>query len=567
MEYRLMSEPQLDIIDTIFKNRNIEDRNKFLNVGEDVLQNPDIYTNMNLGTKKLLEHIEQNSNIAILVDSDADGFTSSSILYKYLLKINDKNKIQLLFHNEKTHGLNKDIMSKINDDINIIIIPDAGSENFEQHKILKDKNIDVIVIDHHDVEKFSEDAIVINNQLDKIETSLSGVGMTWKFITSLENILGTNYAKDFLDIVAVGMIADVCSIRSLETRYLTMTGMKNIRNKFLQKILENKTEMCFDDVGWKIGPLINSIIRCGDVEDKKLLFKALVEDDEEMYVTKIKGKGETVVDIYEYVLRLSAKLKAIQNKEIKEALEEYSSKCENIGLEIYINNDNIRPQLIGLFANKIASKHSKPALVLNYNEDTKTYFGSARSHNEFELKTFLINTNLFEFCSGHQEAFGVGITEENLNKLKKHLELIKIDTTTGKCYLVDNIYNNSTLNKSDIIRVASLKSQFCNGFETPLFAIELNNIPKKDISFIGKNKNTIKINYNGISFIKFFCTKKEIEDIEDANNYNIKIIGTFEINEWNNTAYPQVLIKDYEIKGSNISNANLSFFFLEDSAF
>jgi len=82
-------------------------------------------------------------------------------------------------HDGKQHGI---ILDKIPDDISLVVIPDAGSNDYEQHHILKEKGIDVLIIDHHEADRISEDAIIINNQTCDYPTkSLSGVGMVYKF--------------------------------------------------------------------------------------------------------------------------------------------------------------------------------------------------------------------------------------------------------------------------------------------------------------------------------------------------------------------------------------------------
>ena len=90
-------------------------------------------------------------------------------------------------------------------DFKFIIVPDAGSNDYELHKELKDRGIDILVMDHHEAEYVSEDACVINNQLsDYPNKELSGVGVTWQFCRYLDRLLGTSYADYYIDLVALG---------------------------------------------------------------------------------------------------------------------------------------------------------------------------------------------------------------------------------------------------------------------------------------------------------------------------------------------------------------------------
>ena len=88
----------------------------------------------------------------------------------------------------------------------LILIPDAGSNDYEAHAALKNKNIDTIILDHHLADKISDDAIVINNQLsDYPNKELSGVGVVYQFCRYIDEKMQTNYADYYLDLVALGL--------------------------------------------------------------------------------------------------------------------------------------------------------------------------------------------------------------------------------------------------------------------------------------------------------------------------------------------------------------------------
>src|SRR5205085_11494007 len=115
----------------------------------------------------------------------------------------------------------------IPNDINLVIVPDAGSNQFKEHKQLKERNIDVIVLDHHECNEESGDAIVVNSQLspDYPNKQFSGVGITYKFCKALDDKLGIKHADEYLDLVAIGNVADSQDMRSLETRYFVLKGL------------------------------------------------------------------------------------------------------------------------------------------------------------------------------------------------------------------------------------------------------------------------------------------------------------------------------------------------------
>lgn len=151
--------------------------------------------NIDKGAKMLLNHVLNQSKIFIQVDCDCDGYTSAAVLINYLYKLFPNlvlNNISYGIHDDKTHGVE---IQKVPEDCKLVIIPDAGSNQIEEHKILFDKGIDVLVLDHHQSSAVSPYACIINNQLCDYPTkSLSGAGIVYKFCCYLDKILGVNFA-------------------------------------------------------------------------------------------------------------------------------------------------------------------------------------------------------------------------------------------------------------------------------------------------------------------------------------------------------------------------------------
>lgn len=121
-------------------------------------------------------------------------------------------------HNGKTHGIITDTIPK---DVKLVIAPDSSSNQYEEHKKLKEQGIDVLVLDHHQAEKVSTFACVINNQLCDYPTkSLSGAGMVYKFCSYIDKMADCNYADLFLDLASLGNIADMMDLRDFETKHI-----------------------------------------------------------------------------------------------------------------------------------------------------------------------------------------------------------------------------------------------------------------------------------------------------------------------------------------------------------
>ena len=210
MEYKLISEKNnnLSVIQQVLINRGIalKDIDHYLNTTENDNLDPSLIERIKDGVMILIKHINNNDKILLQVDSDCDGYTSSSLLLNYLYQLFPyyvQNNILYRFHSGKEHGI---IVSTIPEDVKLVIAPDSSSNDYEQHKELSEKGIDVLVIDHHEAEKVSEYACVINNQLCDYPTkSLSGVGMVYKFCQLIDKLLGKNIIDNYLDLVALGM--------------------------------------------------------------------------------------------------------------------------------------------------------------------------------------------------------------------------------------------------------------------------------------------------------------------------------------------------------------------------
>lgn len=114
------------------------------------------------------------------------GFTASALLINYLHDLFPnwvETKLKWWVHEGKQHGLN-DCMEYISShNFNLILVPDAGSNDYEAHAALKEKGIETIILDHHLADKISEDAIVINNQLSNY--SNKDLSRSWSYMTVL----------------------------------------------------------------------------------------------------------------------------------------------------------------------------------------------------------------------------------------------------------------------------------------------------------------------------------------------------------------------------------------------
>ena len=502
MKYKLIgTNNTFNPIETIFENRNIT--KDLFNLDESVIEDYNNFDHMQEGILLLLKHINNNNKILIVPDCDVDGMTSFAVLYNYIKKVLKYENLCYVIHQGKQHGLSYDIV--IDDDIGLVVMPDASSNDFKQHKSLKDRGIDTLVIDHHDCDKgYSPYAVVINNQLSKKVKNKNGSGalVCYKFIKALDDYLFENKADYFYDIVSLGNVADTMPLYEKETRYYVHEGIKKINNSFLKALIEaNQYDLDgkynVDKIGWTIAPKLNGTIRSGNNEEKLKMVEAFVSDD------------------YDFCLEtanICKNVKTRQDNAVKSALKkiELAISLKKDDRCIILNvGENLNKSHTGLVAGKIADKYKLPTLLYRGVYNKPNFIGgSFRGIDSISEDTRLdiLNSGLVEFSEGHPNAGGWQCNKDNLDKLKEYLnDLYKDkDIVDGKEYLVDFILSKDEIDEFIINELAQAEDEFGNGIDIPLLLfkdIELN-LTDKNL----KGKLNIVFYINDIKFIKKFAT-------------------------------------------------------------
>lgn len=581
MEYRLRA-PEFPIytpVEQVLVNRGIpyDQINHYLNTTDNDILDPRLIPHLDEGAKMLIKHISQNDKVLIQVDSDCDGYTSAALLMNYLYCLFPSfvnNNISYRVHMGKQHGIIPDTIPK---DVKLVIAPDSSSNDYEAHEYLNLSGVDVLVIDHHEADHISKYACVINNQLCDYPTkSLSGVAMVWKFCCYIDMLLKTDHAQKFLDLVALGLVADMMDVRDFETRRLIDKGLQQIRNPYFRGAID-KDQFHFTNeitpigVAFYIAPLINATTRVGTQEEKLMLFESMLDfrGYELVPSTKrgCKGQAETRV---EQACRNCTNIKSRQTKIRDNSLERIeqiivnqnllSNKILIVQLDDLITDRN----LTGLIANQLMSEYQRPVLILNKieNEDgTITWEGSGRGYDKSRLKDFrgfLENNKYVMYAEGHANAFGIGIKDEDISAFitSTNSALDGFDFTP--IYNVDFIYKSDELTPDEVIDIAGMKSLWGQGVEEAEIAVEGIKVHKDNIRILSPDKNpTLKIMLpNGINFMKFRSSEEEYDKLYSELGYvTINIVGECERNIWNNKISPQVMIKDYEI----VDRANYYF--------
>lgn len=568
MEYQLINKPisRLQEIEQILMNRGIPliDVYRYLHTSPVDIIPPTEIANIKEGASLLVKHISQNSKVMLQIDSDCDGFTSFAVFMNYLNNLFPafvQNNIVYKTHKGKSHGIDMDEIPK---DTKLVIALDASSNEYKIHKKLREAGMDVLIIDHHEATEVSPDACVINNQLcDYPNKSLSGVGMVYKFCCYLDQLLGVDHADKYLDLVALGMIADMMDLRYFETKHLIQLGCENIRSPFIKMMMARneysiKGQLTPFTVGFYIAPYINAVARVGTQEETLLLAESMLEYRayEQIPSTKRGCSGQTESRV-EQACRTANNVRNRQNKardvstEFVDKLIETNNLLDNKILVVQAPKANgLDTNITGLIGNQTSAKYQHPVLILNErNHDGEIWWeGSARGLSDSELtnfKEFLINTGLVEYAEGHPNAFGVGIKDYNIQKFIEFTNEKLKDIDFRPIYWVDFIYKSDTLNPNTILTIGQYNYLWGQSLDKPKIAIEDINITPNNVQVM--KGPSLKFTINGIEYIKFKAAEEEIKLFQDNAIVNITIVGECDINTWGGVERPQIIIVDYEV--------------------
>ena len=581
LQYRLYENANNDtsnILKEVLKNRGIDDYYTYLDLDENVVIPYQKLDNIENAVDLFMNHFNNKNKIGVLVDEDPDGFCSASMMYLYIKRMDENYPVEYILHKRaKAHGLSDDVI--IPNDIKLLIIPDAGTNDCKECKELSEQGVDILILDHHEKEEDNPYALIINNQMSDSYPNkcLCGAGVVYRFLQALDDENWNEFADDYLDLCALANISDVMDMRSFETRYLTDLGLLNINNKCFKALIDAQNysmngKVNIHNIQWYITPILNGMIRIGSQEEKELLFRAFIEQDEFFEYKKRATKdkpAETIQEsIYDRAARLCKNAKSRQDKQKEKSVEQIAEIAQSIPFDDKVvmidTSDILDTGLTGVVAIKIAEMFNKPCILLNKFLDKKTgkitYGGSARNVNHSPIESFkdIVNsTNVFNFGKGHANAFGVNLDldkkDEAINVMNNILRDVEYDST----YRVDFILDIEDVSIKLITELARFEDIVCQGIEEPMLAVENISLTKDCFEIFGKNEDTISFTIDEIKYIQFKCKEGNplydwIQNAWDENDsVTFNIVGKPSINEYNGVRTPQIIIEDVVVIDTN----------------
>lgn len=516
-------------------------------------------------------------------DEDTDGYTSSAMLYLYIKTLDPDYPVEYIMHSRpKMHGLGSNEYTRIPDDTKLLIIADAGTNDANEFNALTDKGISCLVIDHHDANYQEEseeeinyqtaeynNAIIVNNQVspEYHNKDLSGAGVVYRFLQALDEELWENNADNFLDLCCVGNVADVMDIRNFETRYFINQGISNFKNKFLVALAKAQEysmhgEITVHNIAWYIAPVINSITRIGALEERELVFRAMIEQDETFVYDK-RGVGLVEENIYDRAARIAKNAKSRQDKQRDKVFNELRDQADLNDKVIFLESKQAQSGLVGLSAMKLADTLKHPVIIVKkiIKDGESILSGSCRNYDGSpipNLKDLILKTNSFIFCSGHGNAAGLAIKPENVDEAKNRFESLLQNVDFNPVIPCDFIFDADELDVGFIQTVEEYNWLWGTGVKEPKIAVENITIQRSDIHVQGKNFNSVSFTYNDIKFVQFNMKEDDplLEwasawDGEDSDKITINMVGTVGINEYQGTYTPQFIIESNDLTIQN----------------
>jgi len=541
------------------RKKNIDNVDLFLNPTiKGLLPNPLRLKDMGNAIKRTYESILKNESIGIFGDYDVDGATSTALLSRYFLSINQKIQTYIPDRTKEGYGPNNEgFNSLIKLGVKIIFTVDCGTMSFEPVKLAQNQNIDVIILDHHqsDLKLPRACAIVNPNRYDDVSqlNYLCAAGVCFMFLIALNNKLrNENWFKknkinepnilNFLDLVSLGTVCDVVPLVGLN-RAIVRQGLKVLKNR-LNLGLKTLYDLCKIEsqpttyiLGYKLGPRINAGGRVGKSSHGAELLTS--NDPQRTYQIAIDlDKSNKERQSIEMMLseQVHAEVKNFQNDPI-----------------LVLSGNNWHEGIIGIVAARIKDKYNKPTILISI--DKILAKGSARSIVGFDIGTQIIKavqSGIVEKGGGHKMAGGFTIKKKNISLFRdfliKNFKKSQLSSSKVANLYLDSVIAPSALNKEFYDEINYL-APFGAGNTEPKFVIEnlqvitSNLVADKHIKSIlyGKDGSVIK----GVAFN---AKNSPLEPFLNKNNKKkLNIAGKIHLNEWRGKESVEFIIEDISL--------------------
>ena len=521
----------------------------FLN-DEPQIADPFEIKDMDKAVKRITKAVENFERICVYGDYDADGVTSTALLFSYLEAIDANVMYYIPSREDEGYGLNCNAIDYLKEqNVSLIVTVDNGIASVEEIAYAKKLDIDVLVTDHHAPPEILPEACAVVDLHQKDCKSkfkmLSGVGVAFKLVLAMEGEYADilSLLENYADLVCIGTIGDIVSLTD-ENRDFVKFGLKLLENSdrvgiralLKQAGLFNKP-LDATNISFGVVPRINAAGRLGLAGDCVTLF--LTDSEEEAdYIAQRLGTDNT-------------KRKEIENSILSEInsmiLDNPKLVMDKV---IVLDGENWHQGVIGIVAARVKEAYGKPTIIIT--RDGEFAKGSGRSIEGFSLYDAINSCeNYLSHCGGHPMAVGVNLESKNIDKFRKSINkycseiVMPYDTLCIDCKL------NPAMLDVSLVHTLDELEPFGAGNPKPVFG--LYNMTIADLTPLKDNKYirlTLTRNNSKIQVMSFSVSPAEfpfkVGDIID-------LAVTLDVNEYKGIEYLTVILKD--VKASNVDNS------------
>jgi single-stranded-DNA-specific exonuclease len=399
---------------------NLEIARAFLNPNHHTPSPPKELPDLPQAVERLLAARERGEQVCVWGDFDVDGQTATAVLVEVLRALGLEVTYYIPSRLREGHGVHKASLEEmLSRGVDLLLTCDTGIEAHDAVAQARERQVEIIVTDHHDLPEVLPPALAVVNPKRLSEAhplrELPGVGVAYKLAEGLCQALGRQGETErVLEMVALGIVTDLAYL-SGDTRYLLQRGLERLRRterlglrELIQRSGLEQKGITEHHVGFWLGPRLNSLGRLGDAN---LGVEFLITDSlERARVLSVQVEG------------LNDQRRLLMDRTMREAeaqLEEAPSFLDYEALVLL--GPEWHPGVLGLVASRLAEKHGKPTVVLSLGEAGFAQ-GSARSVPGVDIHAAILQQSaLLERSGGHPMAAGLALREGNVPALRKGL--------------------------------------------------------------------------------------------------------------------------------------------------
>ncbi len=530
----------------IFVNRGMKDAEAikdFLSPSLKNLHDPFLMPDMEKAVERIRYAKENGDAILVYGDYDADGITSTALMFSALQRLGLKADYYIPNRLVDGYGFSKEGVKKAEAlGVRLIITVDCGISSIEEVSMAVSRGIDVIITDHHEPPKKLPDATAVINPHRKDSEypfkHLAGVGVVYKFVQAIFQDSG---AEDFLDLVAIGTIADSVPLVG-ENRILTAYGLRALNSDpvpagtnasikpWIPALKETSgigsKEIRSGMLSYTIIPRINAVGRLGDAN--KVV---------EFFLTQDMARAKEIASRLE---KNNRERQRIESDVFKSALDMIDT--DHLDSAIVLGSSAWHPGVIGIVASRLVEMFYRPTFLFSVKDAVAK--GSARSIPSFHIYKGI--TDCSEFLldyGGHNQAAGLRLYAGNLEAFKNKINAVVKNTLSFQDMIptvgIDAEVNLFEVN-FDLIKELNLLEPFGNSNPKPILGAK--GVEVADSRGVGNNHLKMKLKQKSVNIDTIgFRMGNLLEEI--AGLYTIDVAFVPCINEWNGNKTLQLNLK------------------------